>query len=123
MASSEFADSGSFSSNKSSFVEELFVHLFNWEILWTENYQVHMGIDVHMIFTCWFCCAFEKPDTSIDVGFPQVVFSDRFVASDYFVSGSLDRWLEFILVDATFSEPAPGYHPQVVMNLDVELVN
>jgi len=123
VASSEFTDSGSLSTNETVLVEELFVHLFNGEILWTENNQVHMGINVDMLITNWFGCAFEEPDATIDVSFPHVVFSDRFQPCDHFVSGCFDRWLEIILVDSTFTEPAPGYHPDVMMNLYVELFN
>ena len=123
VASSEFADSGSFSSNETSFVEELFVHLFNRKVFWTENDEVHVGIDVDMLITCWFGCALKEPNSSIDVCFPYVVFSDRFQASDHFVSGAFDGGCQGILVDSSFAEPSPGNHPYVVMNLDIELVN
>ncbi len=122
MASSEFADSGSFSSNKSSFVEELIVHLFNWKHLWTENDQVHVGIDVHLVFTYGFSCAFEKPYPTVYVVFPKFIFSDCFEASDHFISGFADRCLENILVDSTFTEPTPCYHSDMVVDSFVELV-
>jgi len=122
VASSEFTDSGSLSTHETVVVEELFVHLFNWKILWTENNQVHMGIDVHLVFTYGFSCAFEKPYPTVYVVFPKVIFSDCFEASDHFISGFADCCLENILVDSTFTEPSPGYHSDMVVDSFVELV-
>ncbi len=99
---------------------QVVVHLPVGKYLWTENDQVHVGIDVRLRIIDWFCWTFEEPVTPIHVINPSWFLTEGSETRDHFGPRSGDCLLNHFGIDCAGSEPPKGDHSNMMMSFSIE---